>query len=57
MNSSPIAEFIAVGALIGLVGLGFICHQQNIQIEALTKLNSEQALKIETIERTLLMSR
>jgi hypothetical protein len=56
-SHSPLTEFIAVAALLGLLGLGIICYQQSREIESLKKLNAEQALRIETMERTLLMSR
>lgn len=55
MNDSPITEFIAVASLLGLFGLAIFCFNQSNQIEALQKLNHEQALKIETMEKTLLM--
>lgn len=55
MNDSPITEFIAVASLLGLFGLAIFCFNQSNQIEALHKLNHEQALKIETMEKTLLM--
>lgn len=57
MSDSPLTEFIAVASLLGLLGVGIICYQQSNEIQALKKLNNEQTLKIETIERTLLMSR
>lgn len=56
-DSSPLTEFIAVTALLGLLGLGIICFQQSNEIEALKKLNADQSLRIETMEKTLLMSR
>lgn len=57
MNDSPITEFVAVTALLGLLGLSIICFQQSNEIQSLKELNNTQALKIETIEKTLLMSR
>lgn len=57
MNDSPLTEFIAVAALIGLLGTGILCYQQSDEIQSLKKLNAEQTLKIETMEKTLLMSR
>lgn len=57
MNDSPLTEFIAVASLLGLLGLGIICFQQSGEIENLKKLNANQALRIETMEKTLLMSR
>lgn len=56
-SSSPLTEFIAVASLLGLFGLGIFCFQQSNQIEALQKLNHEQSLRIEVMEKTLLMSR
>lgn len=56
MNDS-LTEFIAVAALLGMFGLGIICYQQSAEIQSLKKFNAEQALKIETMEKTLLMSR
>lgn len=57
MSDSPLTEFIAVAALLGLLGLGIINYQQSHEIKSLQKLNAEQTLRIETMERTLLMSR
>lgn len=57
MSDSPLSEFIAVAALLGVLGLGIINYHQSNEIQSLQKLNSEQALKIQTMERTLLMSR
>ncbi len=56
-GSQILTDFIAVVASLGIIGLGVFCYQQSIQIEALQKLNAEQALTIKTMERTLLMSR
>lgn len=57
MSDSPLSEFIAVAALLGLLGLGIINYHQSSEIKSLKKLNAEQTLRIETMERTLLMSR
>lgn len=57
MNDSPLTEFIAVASLLGLFGLSIFCFNQSNQIEALQKLNYEQGLRIETMEKTLLLSR
>lgn len=57
MSDSPLTEFIAVAALLGLLGLGIINYHQSNEIKSLKKLNAEQTLRIETMERTLLMSR
>ncbi len=56
-DSSPLTEFIAVASLLGFFGLAIFCVNQYNEIEALQKLNSDQAIKIETMEKTLLMSR
>ncbi len=57
MSESPLTEFIAVASLLGLFGLAILCFQQSGEIENLKKLNANQALRIETMEKTLLMSR
>lgn len=57
MNDSPLTEFVAVAALLGVLGLGIINYHQSNEIQSLEKLNAEQTLKIQTMERTLLMSR
>lgn len=56
MNNS-LTEFIAVVALLGLLGLGIVSYQQSQEIASLKKLNEQKSLRIETMEKTLLMSR
>lgn len=56
-GSQILTDFIAVIASLGVIGLGVFCYQQSIQIEALQKINESQSLRLETMEKTLLMSR
>jgi hypothetical protein len=57
MNDSPLTEFIAVASLLGLFGLAIFSYQQSNEIDSLRKLTEQQAIRIETMEKTLLMSR